>query len=92
MPEQAHHAPPDGGGDRKFKVVYTIIERSDDRKPIWLRVGAAFVNRDQSINVKLDAIPITGQLHIRDYVPPDDSRGRRNDDGAPFHGRPTHGG
>ncbi len=61
--------------DPKFKVVYTIVERGEGKKPFWIRIGAAFVNRDQSMNVKLDAHPQNGMLHIRDYVPWEDRRG-----------------
>jgi hypothetical protein len=32
-------------------------------------VGAAFVNRDGSLNVRLDAMPVNGELQIRDYQP-----------------------
>ena len=28
-----------------------------------------FVNRDGSLNVRLDALPLNGQLHIRDEAP-----------------------
>ena len=47
-----------------FKIVYAVIERGAHRH--WLRVGLAFPNRDGSLNVRLDAVPFTGQLHIRD--------------------------
>ena len=47
-----------------FKVVYAIIERGP--KKHWLRIGLAFVNKDGSLNVRLDAVPLTGALHIRD--------------------------
>jgi hypothetical protein len=47
-----------------WKAVYTIVERAGKRH--WLRVGVAFVNRDGSLTVRLDAVPITGQLHIRE--------------------------
>ena len=46
------------------KVVYAVIERGP--KKHWLRIGIAFVNKDGSLNVRLDAVPLTGQLHIRD--------------------------
>ena len=46
------------------KIVYAVIERSGRKH--WLRIGIAFVNRDGSLNVRLDAVPLTGQLHIRD--------------------------
>jgi hypothetical protein len=50
-----------------YKVVYTIVERRNkDQKPFWLRIGAAFINRDGSWNVHLDAVPTNGKLHIRD--------------------------
>src|SRR5947209_102050 len=55
----------EGAGKVPWKVVYTIIERGRGRR-VWLRVGVAFVNRDQSLNVRLDAVPISGQLHIRE--------------------------
>jgi hypothetical protein len=51
----------------KFKIVYHITENKG--KSYWTRVGVAFVNRDDSLNVKLDVLPIDGKLHIRDYVP-----------------------
>lgn len=47
-----------------YKIVYAIIERGARRH--WLRVGMAFPNRDGSLNVRLDAVPFSGQLHIRD--------------------------
>lgn len=52
-----------------LKDVYTISERdvaSANEKSRWTRVGVGFVNRDNSINVVLDAIPINGRLQIRD--------------------------
>ncbi len=46
------------------KVVYAIIDRPPRKH--WLRIGLAFVNRDGSLNVRIDAVPLTGSLHIRD--------------------------
>jgi hypothetical protein len=61
---------PVDGGERKWKVVYTIVEKhGQPEKKFWVRVGSAFVNRDQSLNVRLDAMPTNGTLHIRDYDP-----------------------
>ena len=54
----------------KMKVAYAITERND--KTFWNRIGVAFTNRDGSINVKLDALPIGGTLQIRDYEPRDE--------------------
>jgi hypothetical protein len=69
----------------KTKSVYTIVERQ--QKSRWVRIGIGFVNRDGSINVRLDAVPVNGKLHLRDYK-------RREDAPAPDNGdpeaRPTH--
>lgn len=54
---------------RSWKAVYTIVERPGAEKKFWIRVGTAFVNRDQSLTVRLDASPTNGQLHIRDADP-----------------------
>jgi hypothetical protein len=57
---------------RGFLTVYTIVERGPERRH-WLRIGIAFVNRDGSLNVRLDAIPANGQLHIREAPLRDES-------------------
>jgi hypothetical protein len=51
----------------RMKFVY-VITGSGERK-FWNKFGVAFVNRDGSMNVKLDSLPVNGELHIRDYVP-----------------------
>lgn len=51
----------------EMKEVFTIIESQNDEKSHWVRIGIGFVNRDDSINVLLDALPINGKLHIRNY-------------------------
>ncbi|MCC6805824.1 MAG: hypothetical protein IT381_00240 [Deltaproteobacteria bacterium] len=55
------------------KAVYQIIRQPEGKKPIWQRVGIAFVNRDLSLNVKLNSMPTNGELHIRDFATKDDS-------------------
>ncbi|HKQ71805.1 MAG TPA: hypothetical protein VJT73_20820 [Polyangiaceae bacterium] len=57
----------------KFKVCYVITERND--KAYWNRIGVAFTNKDGSLNVKLDALPTSGTLQIRDYEPRDEVDG-----------------
>ena len=49
----------------KKKAVYSIIER-EQSKSYWMRLGTAFINRDQSLTVYLNALPVNGKLHIRD--------------------------
>jgi len=63
----------------KMKVVYTITERGD--KSFWTRIGGATVNRDGSLSVKLDAIPVNGTMQIRDWQPADQLHGAAGVDG-----------
>ncbi|MFO0590483.1 MAG: hypothetical protein U0441_23275 [Polyangiaceae bacterium] len=51
-----------GGSDRK--IAFAMTERDD--KTFWTRVGSAFVNKDGSINVFLEALPVSGRLQLRD--------------------------
>lgn len=57
----------------RMKVAYVITERGE--KSFWNRIGVAFTNRDGSINVKLDALPLSGMLQIRDYEPKEETEG-----------------
>ena len=60
---------------KQIKAVYTIIDKPGD-KSFWLRVGSAFLNRDGSWNLKLDALPVNGQLQMRDMQPREGRDGR----------------
>jgi len=64
------------------RVVYVIREKMTDQgtKSFWTKVGAAFENRDGSVTVRLDALPMDGTLQIRD----EDPRPPRNTVNAPF--------
>lgn len=76
-PQQSRGAPRGGqrndrsGSDAKVKICYVITERGG--KNFWTKIGVAFTNQDGSINVKLDAFPVGGELQIRDYVPREDN-------------------
>ena len=52
--------------ESKHKAVYVIVENNRLQKPLFRRIGTAFVNKDQSLNVVLEALPIEGRLHIRE--------------------------
>lgn len=54
-----------GGAGRKPWAAYNIIERAGGRR-IWSRIGTAFKNRDGSMNIFLDSLPIGGKLQIRE--------------------------
>jgi hypothetical protein len=73
---------------RNMKTVFTIIDRGQGRS-IWVRIGVGFTNRDGSLNLKLDALPINGSLQVREWEPADrrydtvDAHARRFEGGAP---------
>lgn len=50
------------------RAVFVITEKSTPEGPrsFWTRVGAAFDNRDGSVTIKLDALPLSGTLQVRD--------------------------
>jgi hypothetical protein len=52
--------------NKQMKAVFTIIDRGQGRS-IWVRVGVGFTNRDGSLNLKLDAIPVNGTLQVREW-------------------------
>jgi hypothetical protein len=62
---------------RGMKLVYQIVERKDG-KSFWNRIGAAFTNRDGSLTLKLDSIPIGGTMQVRDWEPRDADRENRS--------------
>lgn len=54
-------------------IVYTIVEVNGDSKDYWQRVGSAWTNKDGSLNVSLNSLPVNGKLHIREPQPNDSS-------------------
>jgi len=50
-----------------MKDVYAIYESKVEgrERSRWVRVGVAFENKDGSLNVLLDALPLSGRLQIR---------------------------
>jgi hypothetical protein len=50
-----------------IKDVYAIYDSKIEGRQStrWVRVGVAFDNRDGSLNVLLDALPLSGRLQIR---------------------------
>jgi hypothetical protein len=65
-----------GGSGKKPLAVYAIIERKDATKPaFWLKAGSAFHNRDGSVTLYLDAVPIgSNKLQVREPRPFDEGR------------------
>ncbi len=71
-----------GTSAKRPLAVYAIIERKD--RSHWLKIGAAFANRDGSINLYLDAVPVgTHRIQVREQRPWDDARPANGAGGAP---------
>ncbi len=49
----------------KSYIVFAV-KKGRSGEAVWLRVGSGQENRDGSLNVYLDALPLDGQLHLRD--------------------------
>lgn len=49
--------------------VFAIPDDIEGRKVLWPKIGIAFVNKDDSINVILDAFPRVGKIQIRARKP-----------------------
>ncbi|MFB1480292.1 hypothetical protein [Corallococcus sp. RDP092CA] len=50
---------------------------------IWVRAGSAFVNKDGSLNVLLDVLPLDGKLHVREAAEKRDSAASSRFGGEP---------
>jgi len=72
-------------GGKPPLAVYTVVEKPGSDRNYWTRIGVAWINRDQSINVTLDALPVNGKLHIREAL--ERARDGAGSDGAPSSGR-----
>ncbi len=44
------------------------IHEHNEKKSVWVKAGSAWVNRDGSINVYLDVLPLDGKLHVREAL------------------------
>ena len=45
-----------------------VTEKNDEKKSVWVKAGSAWVNRDGSLNVYLDVLPLDGKLHVREAL------------------------
>jgi len=50
---------------KKPWIAYNVIDKPGMTNRIWMRVGMAWLNRDGSINVVLDALPVGGRIQLR---------------------------
>ncbi len=52
-------------GNKRKRVVCPV--EGKDGKTYWVRMGRAFINKDSSINLYLDCLPVNGRLQVRDW-------------------------
>jgi len=71
------------------KLAVFAIRRTEKGPTVWVRAGNGFVNKDGSLNLWLDVLPLEGQLHIReaasgrrDSAPPPEVRQQPSDASA----------
>jgi hypothetical protein len=48
------------------KVLAIFSIRPGKNGSVWVRAGSAEVNRDGSVNLQLDVLPLDGKLHVRE--------------------------
>ncbi len=65
---------------RKILKIYTVIEKPNSPRGIWLEIGVASENRDGSLSGKLDCLPVNGSIQIRPWEPRKNDSYRRNSD------------
>ena len=51
---------------KKIYKVLTPIQKHNSQGAWFMRVGSGYTNKDDSINIYLDAMPVNGKLQIRD--------------------------
>jgi hypothetical protein len=81
-PQRQHMADPTRP---KLHAYFVKPPKNDDGKPVWIKVGAAFENRDGSLSLSLDCIPPPDgpgwRLQLRE--PYDDERADAADKAPP---------
>jgi hypothetical protein len=54
-------------GKKMWKVICPI-EKKDGSGTFWRQLGNAHTNKDESINVYLDTLPMNGKLQLREWT------------------------
>jgi hypothetical protein len=64
-PSRDEHERSESVETSRMKIVYAACERGGRLS----RIGVAFIDADGALNVKLEALPVSGELRIVDYAP-----------------------
>jgi hypothetical protein len=76
---------------KKMFKVQSAIKKHNSEGSFWMRVGTAFVNKDGSINVYLDATPKTMEFTLFEYDENDLRKREERDANGPSNGGPRLG-
>lgn len=49
-----------------FSIKEIQEKPNEEKRTLWVKAGTAWVNRDGSLNVYLDVLPLDGKLHVRE--------------------------
>ena len=74
------HEREDARGKKRILKIYTIVEKPNSPKGIWLEIGVASENRDGSITGKLDCLPVSGTIQVRNWEPRKNDGFRKSED------------
>src|SRR4051812_13017018 len=75
---------------KMFKVICPIEKKGGGK--FWMRLGSAFANKDDSINVYLDAVPKNLEFQLRELTEEELSRKSSYGDSAGAKPLPSAGG
>lgn len=53
------------GNSTSHKEIFGIVRREGQDKGHWVRIGTAFVNRDDSLTLKFDFMPTVAETGIQ---------------------------
>ena len=65
---------------KRLKVLTPVEGR--DKKTHWRSLGIGYVNKDKSINLYLEALPVNGKLQVREWE--DERPGYRRNEQVPM--------
>ena len=44
---------------------FTVRKRGEGKKDFWVAIGSAWINKDGSFTLRLDALPLDGEIVVR---------------------------
>lgn len=65
MPDTKRPQVPDEAPATKAGRLTVFSVKQTANGSVWVKAGSAWTNRDGSLNVYLDVLPLDGKLHVR---------------------------